>query len=1203
MKRLLNRNSALALVASLLASALTLSSAVAADGKRGTVRPKSATGAGGVTTKQERMDRAVDEMAVSSRETAIMNLKRMLKLKRGTPEEPMLLWRLADMEWRSTKNYFRVGVSQGDQSKSHGRYNELLESCVAHTTEILTRFPKFKYYREVLVRRGRTFEELKRKDYALRDYLDYITRYPDGSGTVEVRLMASDVLAEQSRHQDILKILKPVDLSKNHGGLEGQVVEKQALANFNIENYPEALRKAEWLLRYDRKRGVHTETGGHYDEVIGMIALFYGTAFEKKLAGYSLEHAIDYFRKLEGGQIFGKISHEFAMVMRSKEMQAETVEWKNLAMRRMPHSIDTLWIMVDAYDAIINWKINNEFNRIEKDFDTYFRGNPSAVAKAHNLEWFKKFKKTLLEFADKIYATLPKKDPNELDFKVIQGPYLQSLNAYMRITHPTDEVKARVRFRIGEFYTGVKDWDRAQQAFTEVYQAKLFVVKEPELRDQARLRAMTARYDAFKEKGIIPQSLKAAKLTTPKKPLPSDVTEWIKWVDEVAAQKTTQPEVMDKLLFEANRVVYSHGDVDLAYKRMLHYVGTRPNSKLTPAVCALVIDTLIESEAWVATRTLAIKFQQMPNVAVGEFKTKLVSLERDSHYKITSNFFKTKDYAKTKAFGEEHMKLYPDSKHRVDILSMLGKSSLEMKDTEGSLAYMNQVIELAPNHESVGVAYFVRAADLEKKFLFGRAFDDYNKVYKLPADKRGISDGDLPALKRKLFVLGLVADESRTTDALLKGPDFCGGQKSAELRLECDRLAALNALHDEGDRRTAWTFIELAEKAPKESRAAWYAAALSRAHQVPNAVVGKTVEELLKYFDKLDSMTQIEVLATFQVTAPRVFQKKTEVVETNSPVSHRVDDLQQTLQKRVREVQGLEKLAASLIALPSAEVKVRVLGMLAQSYGKIAEDLKKVKTPKGFKDEEAKVLKQALDQMIGPLQQKVAQIGQQTWDIAKQAGLKTPWWDPSIEQMVGSHYADIEVNWKPESSYLESVSDNGKKSPWFEAVRKKRVRPMIFFHQLSMTPQAEKLALDESDKTLLQLASLRAMGLEAEANSLLKEKEPTLKGEALRLGLLTKVFQGVISRSYEAIHAARKAFNDKGLSDESREEGRVLKLAEEVDETITEQLAKAKADAESKAKADAEAAAAQKRAPAQQNGKKAAPKVDEEGLDAVPESQ
>jgi hypothetical protein len=779
------------------------------------------------------------------------------------------------------------------------------------------------------------------------------------------------------------------------------------------------------------------------------------------------------------------------------------------------------------------------------------------------------------------------------------------LNANLRITHPTDEVKARVRFRTGEFYTGLKDWDRAQQAFTEVYQAKLFIVKEPDLRDQARLRAMTARYDAFKEKGIIPQSLKAGKLTTVRKPLPSDVAEWIKWVDEVAAQKTSQPEVMDKLLFEANRVIYSYGDVDLAYKRMLQYVGTRPNSKLTPAVCALVIDTLIESEAWVATRTLAIKFQQMPNVAVGEFKTKLSSLERDSHYKITANFFKTKDYAKTKAFGEEHMKLYPDSKHRVDILSMLGKSSLEMKDTEGSLAYMNQVIELAPNHESVGVAYFVRAADAEKKFLFNRAFDDYSKVYKLPADKRGISDNDLPSLKRKMFILGLVADESKTLDVLLKSPEFCGGQKTADLRLECDRLAAMNALHDENDRRTAWTFVELAERAPKESRAAWYAAALSRAHQVPNAVVGKTVEELMKSFDKLDAMTQMEVLATFQVTAPRVFQKKMEVVETNSPVSHRVDDLQQTLQKRVREVQGLEKLAASLIALPSPEVKVRVLGMLAKSYEKIAEDLKKVKTPKGFKEEEAQVLKQALDQMINPLQQKVAQIGQQTWDISKQAGLKTPWWDGAFEQLVGSHYADIEVNWRPEASYLEGVSDNGKKSAWFESVRKRRVRPMIFFYQLSMTPQAEKLALDESDKALLQLASLRTLGLEAEANTLLKEREATLKGESLRLGLLTKVYQGVISRSYEAIHAARKAFNDRNLSDESREEGRVLKLAEEVDETMTAHLAKAESEARAKAEADAkaktEAEAAKKRAPAN-SGKKSAPKVDEEGLDAVPES-
>src|SRR5690606_24985244 len=110
---------------------------------------------------------------------------------------------------------------------------------------------KFKHIREVLVRRGRSFEELKRKDYALRDYLTYIAKYPDERGTVEVRLMASDVLAEQNRHQEILNILKPVDLTKTYNGLEAQVVEKQALANFNVERYPEALRKAEWLLRYD----------------------------------------------------------------------------------------------------------------------------------------------------------------------------------------------------------------------------------------------------------------------------------------------------------------------------------------------------------------------------------------------------------------------------------------------------------------------------------------------------------------------------------------------------------------------------------------------------------------------------------------------------------------------------------------------------------------------------------------------------------------------------------------------------------------------------------------------------------------------------------------------------------------------------------------------------------------------------------------
>lgn len=1135
-----------------------------------------------LTTKQERVDRAVDMMAASSRETAILNLKRMLRLKRGTAEEPMILWRLADIEWRSSKSYFRVGISQGaDLDKPSARFNELLESCIAHATEILTRFPKFPHLRDVLVRRGRSFEELKKKDYALKDYLDYISRYPDERATVEVRLMASDVLAEQSRHQDILNILKPVNIGQDLGGLEGQVAEKQALANFNVENYPEAVRKAEWLLRYDRARGLHKDPTGHYSEVIGMVALFYGTAFEKRLAGYSLEHALDYFRRLEKGAIFGRLSHEFMLVMRSKEMQSETIAWKDLAVQKMPKSFDTLWILVDAYDAVINWKDFPKFSNIEKDFNAYFAQNPGALAKAQTTDWYKKFKHTLLEFADKIYATLPKKDPNENDYRVIQGNYLQALNAYMRITDPRDEMKAKVRFRVGEFYSNVKDWDKAQQAFTEVYQAKLFVVPSQELRDQSRLRAMTARYDSFKEKGIIPQSLKAVKLTTAKKPLPADVVEWIKWVDEVAALKTSQSETMDKLLFEANRVVYSYGDVDLAYKRMLHYVGTRSNSKLTPAVCALVIDTLIESEAWVATRTLAIKFQEMPNVAVGEFKTKLAELERDSHYRITVGIFKNKDYPKTKAFGEEHLKLYPDSKHKVDVLAMLGKVAIEMKDGAASLAYMNQVIEISPNHDSAGAAFFVRAADSEKKFLFKQAFEDYYRVFKLPAEKRGISANDLPSLKRKLFTLGLVAEEPKISETLAKNPDFCGRDKIDDLKPECDRLAALAATTNENDKRAAWAFVELGDKAPRESKSAWYAVALSRGHQLPNTVIARTVEELLKTFDKLDSISQMEVLSQLQTSIPRIYRRKTEIVETNSPISRRLDDLQPTLQKRVREVQSLEKLAAALLTLPSSEIKLEVLGVLSKSYQKIADQLTAMPTPKGFAAEEAVVFKQAITSMVEPLQQKVAQIGAQNWDIAKQSGLETSWWDAANENTYGAQFSNEKLQWKPEVAYLNGVSEAGTKSPWFEVLKRKKTRPMIFFYQLSQTPQAEKLGLDESDKALMQLATLRALGLGSEANLLLKEKLPTMKGEALRLGVLTKIYEALISRSPELVRTTRKEFKDLRFSKENSEEGRVLNVAEKVDDITSEIISKAEAEAKAVAKAAAAAAAAEKkRAPA-----------------------
>jgi tetratricopeptide (TPR) repeat protein len=1195
MKRFGFRKQAALLLALICATVAATHEASAAQAttqsRRAPASQKQAPASGkSLVTKQERMDRAVDEMAVSSRETAILNLKRMLKLKRGTPEEPMLLWRLADMEWRSTKNYFRVNVSgaaQTEQGKTVSRYNDLLESCIAHTTEILTRFPRFKYIRESLVRRGRAFEELKKKDYALRDYLEYIAKYPSEPNTVEVRLMASDVLAEQAKHQDILKILKPVDLTRSYGGLEAQVVEKQALANFNVENYPEALRKAEWLLRYDARKGMNKETGGHYDEVVGMVALFYATAYEKRMAGYSLEHAHDYFHRLERGTIGGKLSHEFMIVMRSKEMQAEIFAWKDLAMKRAPRSPDTLWTIVDTYDAAINWKDAQHFSQIMRDFDSYFDMNPGQLAQVQNLDWYKKFKKTLLEYADKIYATLPKKDANENDFKVIQGPYLLALSTYMRITDPKDEVKARVRFRMGEFYAGMKDWDKAQQAFAEVYQAKLFVVKEPELREQAGVRAMTARYDAFKEKGIIPASLKAAKLNSPKKPMPADVAEWIKWVDEVSARKTSQPEMVDKLLFESTRVIYSYGDIDTAYKRMLSYIGTRPDSKLTPAVCALVIDTLIESEAWVATRTLAIKFQQMPNVAVGDFKKKLEMLERDSHFKITVAAFKQKDYPKAKAFGDEHLRLYPDSKYKIDIISMLGKASLEMKDTDSAFAYMNQVIELSPNHETAGIAFFLRASEAEKKFQFKRAFEDYMKVYHLPADKRGIAENDLPALRRKLFVLGSVADDSKISDQIESSPEFCGRKSDGALATECERLKAIQALGDSGDRRACWTFVDLGDKAAKEVKAAWYANAFERCEKLPNAVLSRVVEDYNKSFPALDAMSQMSVLASVQKSMPKLFDKKIEIVEGNAPVHVRLDDLQRALQKRVRETQGMEKLAGTMLTIPSPEMKIRILARLSKSYDKIANELKKNRIPRGVSKEERELLQKAIADMVTPLQQKAASVGAQGWELAKEAGVKTMWFDELTAQATTSIYADAgEIKWNPTLAYLDGVTENGRKSPWYEALKRKRHRPAVFFYQLSLTPQAEKLALDESDKTLMQMITLRQMGLEAEANLVLKNHAGSLKGEGDRLGQFTKVFQAVISRNFEGVKEARRNYRS---GDSNLEEQRILGMASAFEENYTALLAKADAEAKAKAEMEKQKAAeeeeAKKRAPAQAEAK------------------
>jgi len=643
---------------------------------------------------------------------------------------------------------------------------------------------------------------------------------------------------------------------------------------------------------------------------------------------------------------------------------------------------------------------------------------------------------------------------------------------------------------------------------------------------------------------------------------------------------------MDKLLFKANRLFYSYGDIDTAYKRMLQYVGTRPESKLTPPTCALIMDTLIESEAWVATRTLSMKFLTMPNVAVGPFKTKLEVLEQDSHYKIIQNFYKTKDYPKVVQFGEEHLKLYPQTKRKVDIIAMLGKASVETHNQEASLAYMNQVIELAPNHESAGAAYFIRAQDYEKSFHFKQAFDDYYKIYRLPADKRGLSEKDTGNLKKKLFILGLTSDDQGILKLLAQAPEFCGVDKpDPDLRVECDRFVATQLLKH-GDRRTAWQLVEVGDRATASARSAWYAVALTKGSALPNSVVKRVIEDLQKSLDKLDPMTQMVVLSSLNLSVPAIFEKKIETVESLSKIDKRIDYLKNSLEKRVREVSGLENLAAAMILLPSPEIRVNVLGRLSQAFLNVAEEIRAIPVPKGFKAEEGEVFKQAMAQLMIPLKQKYEQIGQQSWEISKKFGLKTFWVDALTLEQTGHEFENLNIQWNEEQALLDSLPEDFKKTPWAQAVKTNQVRPMIFFYQFSQTPESERLKMSENEKTVLRMATLAALNMPSSLVQQAKDQEPNIRGEALRMSLMVRIRHAVEAQSYADIKALRATFDDKGFDDKNKAEDKILKLAETFEKRTNEYIAQKDTEAKAQAKAQAKAEAeAKSRAPAQKEEK------------------
>lgn len=1113
----------------------------------------SAQDQAGSFTQQERLDRAVDVAAVASRETAISNLKRLLRLKRGTPQEAGLIWRLTDIEWKATRNHFRVGATNGENSSANLRYQELLKSVITHTTDLMARFPNFKDWDEALFRRGQAYQELEKKELAIADYIAYTEKYPRGRQHVTVRLLAADLYKQKSQFTEVLRILQPVDIEANHGGLEAQVVERQAFANFNLERFPEALRKTEWLFSYLRRPNVDVTKTTPKAEVIAMIALFYGTAYERGQVGYSLEHAFSYFRKLDQGRSVAELSKQFVLVLRSKDRHADVFAWKNLHLQKALKTEITLYVLIEAYDAVIAWKEYKEFKNIEKDFDLYFSANPKSILRAAQIDEFKKFKSTLLDFSEKLYQTLPKPNPSPAEHWQIANEFLTALSAYMRISDPKDLNKAKVRYRMGEFYVGLKDYEKAQMSFTEVFQTKEYIVMPPEFREQARTQAILARYDFFKEKGILPNDLKAQKLTSPKKVLEPQVAEWVRWVEEVAAQpQNLKNETFDKLLFEANRLTYAYGDVDLAYRKMLNYVGLRPNSKLTPATCALIIDTLILSEAWVATRTLSMRFQKMPNVSVGEFKTKLVKLELDSHFKITQTFFKLKDYKKAYLLGEEHLKTYSKSEHRVEVLTLLGRSAMELKSPKRALVYFEEVLKVNPNSDVAGVTYTLRAEEAERSFNFRTAFEDLLRVYELPQEKSGISPADVSNLKRKIFLLANLSGESKLLDRLRLHPKFCKNSEDPTIQWECERFEATQAFYSD-DGHTAWQMIELSEKSRGPKKVLWLASAFSKGSQLPNSVLKKTTQDLLAGVSSLDPVSKMETLSHLIRAVPETFDRKMNAAEDNARIEKKFSKFKDSLEKRLKDVQGLEGVAGDFIQIPVPELRIKVLSRLRVAYESVAKEVGEVPTPKDFNEEEAQVFQQAITQITEPLKLKVDQLVQEEWALGKEYSLSVQ----KIPQALVDKFKIEKIPVAPKDfeikQWVKALPSKAQDSTWSQLVLGEQIRPLVFMTQLSQTPEMDRFGLIEQEKWMLQIASLRKLGFEWDAIQLLRQVAPKLTAEAASLYPWLELGYTVSSFNVDRMVEVKRNVDKERSSARESIYSDWLEVVSKVDQVLTEE--------------------------------------------------
>lgn len=411
------------------------------------------------TEKESDSQALKSEVLISKTENkAIEALQSILKKKKGTPQEPDLLNRLAELYMRKSKSGRFFDLQRNANQKTLSSFpvaqdkgSDWLLKAVATYNQILTQFPKFSETDSVLFNSAFAYQQLNQKKNSEANYKNLIERFPNSSILPDTLLALGELLYDQGRFSDAKSYFEKIE-SYPDSRVYVYGLYKLGWANYNLKNSSEAIKKLKLVVEKNPPETSVSNKKGYYlrKEAIRDLVLFIGEV-------YQAEDLYDFFKAIVTTDELGPALFDMAKLYDSYSRLKDIHIFLNEFIKKEPDNLYVVKshiLMAETYETIKKREqVISELTYAGENCVVGSRWRREQTAEAVEEICQKEFKRASLDLARRWWE-IWQKNKNHKEFSLLTETILKLIIKNEDISNPdlkTRTILAELQFQIEKY--------------------------------------------------------------------------------------------------------------------------------------------------------------------------------------------------------------------------------------------------------------------------------------------------------------------------------------------------------------------------------------------------------------------------------------------------------------------------------------------------------------------------------------------------------------------------------------------------------------------------------------------------------------------------------------------------------------------------------------------------------------------------------